>query len=71
MKNPRINITLDQVTIDNMAKIASKKHVKIASLAREFILDSIEKEEDLALSAMADKLDNDNEESISHEDAWK
>ncbi len=71
MKNPRINITLDQNILDSLTTIASKSHTKIASLARDFILESLDRHEDIALSELANKCDTGKEKLISHKDAWK
>ena len=71
MKNPRINITLEPSILANLTAIASKNHTAIATLAREFILESLERHEDIALSDIANKCDTGSEKLISHEDAWK
>lgn len=71
MKNPRINVTLEPSTLASLAIIADKNHTAIASLAREFILESLDRHEDMALSDIANECDTGKEKLISHKDAWK
>jgi len=71
IKNPRINITLEPNILNSLSAIASKNHTALASLAREFIMESLKRYEDMALSDIADKCDTGKEKLISHKNAWK
>ncbi len=70
-KNPRINITFDKKTAGVLASLAVQEDQSVASLAKELILDALERREDLALSALAEIRDIKNAKIVEHEDAWK
>lgn len=70
-KNPRINITFDKKTAAILATLSSQEHKSVASIAKELILDALERREDLALSALAEMRDNKDAEKVEHEDVWK
>lgn len=70
-KNPRVNITFDKKTAVILASLSAQEHKSVASLAKELILDALERREDLALSALAEIRDTKNAETMEHEDVWK
>lgn len=70
MKNPRINITLEPNTLEVLNKIAAKQDIAIATIARNFIIESIERYEDQALSQIAQKRDKLNNKLVDHKKAW-
>jgi len=74
-KNPRFNITVSQDEADLIASLAKQKRKSISYVAKELILEALERHEDLALSAIADGREEDAkkkaEKRISHKDAWK
>ena len=70
-KNPRINITIEEAYAEFLASLAKKEHKSVSKLARELILEALERREDLALSAFAEARDSAKESKISHKDAWK
>ncbi len=70
-KNPRINITLEKSTARLLASIAAEEHKSVASLAKELVLEALERREDMSLSAMADIRDDSKVKRVRHDDAWK
>lgn len=74
-KKPRCNITFDPSEINILSTLAKKGRKSISSVAKELILEALERHEDMALSALADRREEEaerkSEETVSHEDAWK
>lgn len=69
--NPRINVTLDPEFAAALAELAARGGQSLSALAREMILEGIERHEDYALSALAEQRDNKKSKTIKHADAWK
>lgn len=69
MSNPRINITLEKNIIDALNFISKKTNRSVSAISKDLIIDSLERREDIALSKLADLRDNEN--TISHDEAWK
>jgi hypothetical protein len=70
-QNPRINITFEPQTVSVLASLAQEEHTSISRLAKELILEALERREDIALSTIANLRDIENIKPISHQDAWK
>jgi len=70
-KNPRINITLEESTVGLLANLAEHEHKSISSLAKELVLEALERREDMTLSAIAKIRDITNAKRIKHDEAWK
>jgi len=66
--NPRINITLDQSTLNDLNLIAKKENTSVSSLSKKLIEESLSKREDRILSDIADQRDN--EKDIDHNEVW-
>jgi len=69
--NPRINVSFEKTSVALFAQLAEHKHQSIASIVRELALEGLEKQEDLYLSQLAEKLDTKKAKIYSHEQAWK
>jgi predicted DNA-binding protein len=69
-KKPRLNVTVEPTEEKFLASLAKKEQKSISSLIRELILESLERREDIALSALADERLQESDQTISHEDAW-
>jgi len=71
-KNPRLNITFSPETAAILADLAKEERSSVSNLAKELILEALERREDIALSTLA-KLRDDGKpkKTIGHEDAWK
>ena len=70
-KNPRINVTFEEVTAGLLAQLAHQEDKSMASLVRELALEALEMREDLYLSKVAEKLDQEGVKTYSHDEAWK
>ena len=70
-KNPRVNITFEESTAVLLAKMAREEHKSVSSLAKELILEALERREDMVLSAIATTRDIPKAKKVGHENAWK
>lgn len=70
-KNPRINITLKESTAGFLSSLAKHEHKSVSNLAKELILEALERREDIALSMLAEIRDTAKEKKVKHIDAWK
>ena len=70
-KNPRINITLESALAGLLAEIAEQEEISVSSLAKELVLEALERREDIALSAIAKVRDTGKSKRVKHENAWK
>ena len=70
-KNPRINITLEESTANLIASLAKQEHVSTSNLAKQLILEALERREDKMLSAIAETRDTKNAKRVKHDHAWK
>ena len=70
-KNPRINVTFEEVTAGLLAQLAHQEHKSVSRLVRELALEALEMREDLYLSKVANQLDQEGIPRVSHDDAWK
>ena len=70
-KNPRINVTFQESTAKLLALLAKKESKSMSKIARELILEALERREDLALSDIAKIRDTKKAKKVKHEEAWK
>ena len=74
-KKPRFNITFDVAEIAILTELAKKQHKSIAGLAKELILEALDRREDMILSSIADErveeAEKKSQKTVSHEKAWK
>lgn len=70
-KNPRINITLEESMAGLLADLAEQEHKSVSSLAKDLVLEALERREDIALSVIAKIRDIPKAKRIRHTDAWK
>ena len=70
-KNPRINVTFEAAIAVLLANLAHQEHKSVASLVRELALEALEIREDIYLSKVAEKLDQDGAKTFNHDKAWK
>jgi uncharacterized protein (DUF1778 family) len=70
-KNPRINITLEESTAGLLAQLAKQEHKSVSNIAKELVLEALERREDRVLSAIAEARDVIKTKRIKHDDAWK
>lgn len=70
-KNPRINITFEKSTQNVLIHLAQHEHKSISGLAKELILEALDRREDRILSNIAKERDTKKSKTIEHDDAWK
>lgn len=69
--NPRINITFDENTAKLIAVLAKHEHRSVSGIAKELILEALERREDMFLSTIAETRDTSSAKRVRHADAWK
>ncbi len=69
--HPRLNITFDPEKTIILIALAKQNHQSISAMAKELILEALERREDMALSALAEKRDTKHHKKVKHQDAWK
>lgn len=69
--HPRLNITFAPDKAALLVDLAKMNHQSVSAMAKELILEALERREDIALSALAEKRDSKHNKKIKHEDAWK
>lgn len=70
-KNPRINITFEESTANLLFYLADQEHKSVSGLAKELILDALERREDMFLSGIAESRDYAESKKVKHVDVWK
>ena len=70
-KNPRINITFEEVYAELLSDLAKQEQKSVSSFAKELIIEALERREDVALSDLAEVRDIEKAKKIKHKDAWK
>ena len=70
-KHPRINITVEESIAGTLFALAEHEHKSISSLAKELLLEALERREDMTLSAIAEIRDTKKAKRIKHTNAWK
>ncbi len=70
-KNPRINVTFEEVTSKMLFKLASQEKRSVSSLVRELALEALGLREDLYLAKIAESSDKEDAKTYNHDDVWK
>lgn len=70
-KNPRIHVTLEESVAGLLIQLADQEHKSVSSLAKELVLEALERREDQALSAIAQARDLPKTKRIKHDNVWK
>lgn len=68
--NPRINITFEPDVISILNHLAKREHKTLACLAKELILEALERRKDHVLSSIATHRDTGKEKRIKHDNAF-
>ena len=69
-ENPRIQVTLDDMTLELLKKLAKIQDKSNSSCAASLIKEALELYEDKVLSRLADERIENHEEWVSHEEVW-
>ena len=70
-KHPRINITFEEATVVLLSELAQQEQKSVSGLAKELVLEALERREDMLLSALAEMRDSATSKKVKHQDAWK
>lgn len=70
-QNPRINVTFEVATAGLLADLARQEHKSLSSLAKELIMEALDRREDRVLSAIAEVRDTPKAKRVKHDDVWK
>lgn len=70
-KSPRLNITLEPTMVGLLSLLAKQEHKSTSGLAKELILEALERREDMALSTLAKIRDTHDQKTIKHDNAWE
>lgn len=70
-QNPRINVTFEVATAKLLTQLAHHEHKSVSGLAKELIMEALERREDMFLSTLASARETKAKTRIKHEDAWK
>lgn len=69
--NPRVNITFEHATVAILSSLAKQEHKSLSGVAKELVLEALERREDKVLSALAETREKNAKTTIKHDDAWK
>lgn len=69
--NPRINITFEPQWQALLAELAAEEGKSLSAIAKELVLEALERREDLALSRLATARDKKSTKRIGHDAAWR
>lgn len=71
VKSSRVNILFKESTALMLADLANKQKKTVSRVAKELVLEALERHEDFVLSDIAKKRDVKKAKRIKHVDAWK
>jgi len=71
-QNPRINVVLDKFLYQNVRLLAEKDDVSLSAKVRDLLKEALEIQEDVSLSAFAEKRENswNDSKALTHDDVW-
>jgi len=71
-QNPRINVVLNNLLYQDVRLLAEKDNVSLSAKVRDLLKEALEIQEDIALSAFAEKREKSWNDStaLSHDDVW-
>lgn len=69
-KNPRINVTFENATIKLLSSLAHMQDKSLSKIVKDLTIEALEMKEDLYLCQIAEDVDKEDIENVSHEEAW-
>ena len=71
-KNPHINVVLGNLLYENLRLLAEKDNVSLSAKVRDLLKEALEIQEDIALSAFAEKREKswNDSKALTHDDVW-
>ena len=72
VKNPRINVVLEKPLYNTIERLATRDGVSLSLKVRDLVKEALEIEEDMALSALAEKREKTfaKLKSLKHHEVW-
>jgi len=72
VKNPRINVVLEQPLYNTIERLAAREGVSLSLKVRDLVKEALEIEEDIALAAFAEKRDRtfSKSKALKHHEVW-
>jgi hypothetical protein len=72
VKNPRINVVLEQPLYNTIEKLAAREGVSLSLKVRDLVREALEAEEDIALAAFAGKREKtfSKAKALKHHEVW-
>lgn len=70
-KNPRLNVVLTKVIFQALSEIAKNEDKSMSIVAQELILEALDRHEDMLLSGMAMRREEEFKKIVPHNKAWK
>ena len=70
-KLPRLNITLENDLMTIVTTLAKQEQKSVSKLAKELVMEALERREDRVLSALAEVRDTKKAKRVRHADAWQ
>ena len=71
MAAKRLLVSLDEKTFNDIQELANANNESSSKIANALIKSSLELQEDMMFSKLADERINNTKKWVSHEDAWK
>jgi len=69
--NPRINITFEPALAALLGSLARQENKSVSALAKELVIEALERREDMVLSTIANLRDQAQPKLVSHDEAWQ
>jgi predicted DNA-binding protein len=66
----RVNLSLEVDIVKDLEMLAKAGNKSVSTIAKELILKALDLNEDIYLANLAEQLESENPEAISHEEFW-
>ncbi|MDR1234183.1 MAG: DUF6290 family protein [Holosporales bacterium] len=66
----RVNLSLEVNVVKDLEMLAKADNKSVSTVAKELIIKALELNEDIYLANLAEQLESENPETISHEEFW-
>lgn len=66
----RLNVTLDAELKSAVTTLARRRAIPVATLAADLIRDALERQEDQALSSLANRREQETSKVVAHDKVW-
>jgi predicted DNA-binding protein len=66
----RVNLSLEIDVVNDLEMLAKTCNKSVATVAKELVIKALDLNEDIYLANLAEQLESENPETISHEEFW-